>query len=337
MNLKIGHKISGFIENIPTIDINSKNQLYFTNDDPKNDSTNNSNAKKQEEEDDKDMIVEEICFGSANFKIQKKSKKKVFNTNTLHQNLLNQNVDSKYSNSKVDNNYLLDSSSSCLIDVSNITKEEINRNLDRQQDKYNGKKSTGSSSFMDKLIIKNTNGNVINTNNAKENNNNNDDDCKNVKLNRKIFNKKSNSIIIFEKRGNNITEWKKKTNILCWWCCHSFDTPPCFIPTKYDERRNRYKITGNFCSWNCAKSFKIHDCYGHSRGREMHSFTYMLMKMKVNYNIKPAPPKQALKAFGGILTIDEFRDTFTNDVNYTLLTNSMELDIGMQLIGTSKR
>ena len=43
-----------------------------------------------------------------------------------------------------------------------------------------------------------------------------------------------------------------KTDVLCWWCCHNFDTHPIGIPMKYDEHEDVFKVIGCFCSLNCA-------------------------------------------------------------------------------------
>ena len=37
-----------------------------------------------------------------------------------------------------------------------------------------------------------------------------------------------------------------------------------------------------------------------------------------NYNIKLAPPLHTLKAYGGHLTIEKFRENFDNNINFTL-------------------
>ena len=94
--------------------------------------------------------------------------------------------------------------------------------------------------------------------------------------------------------------WPEKTNILCWWCCHSFDNVP--IPSVSDYNKNMYKLKGIFCSWNCSLSYTLKN-YKNSYN------LYKLYKETTgkNLNIKKAPSKICLKAFGGFMTIKEFR------------------------------
>jgi len=124
------------------------------------------------------------------------------------------------------------------------------------------------------------------------------------------------------------TVYPKSTNILCWWCCHSFDKQPRFIPTRYDDIRQRYQIQGNFCSWECAKSYLINDKGNYFPCTNLHHFTSMVKKiMGKTMFIKCAPPRQWLKSFGGTMTIEEFRKTFTEyDVEYTIICNDFILD-----------
>lgn len=134
--------------------------------------------------------------------------------------------------------------------------------------------------------------------------------------------------IILHVRDGNVKEWNKKTNLLCWWCCHPFNTMPCFFPTHYNEYSKRFKIQGNFCSWNCAKAYKLEDSKG-TRGQDMYLFTLLLMHLGIkNYrDVKSAPAKEVLKAFGGNLTIEEFREISINREKVKLLSNPMQIEL----------
>jgi hypothetical protein len=97
-------------------------------------------------------------------------------------------------------------------------------------------------------------------------------------------------------------EWPEKTDILCWWCCHSFDTIPIPCPIEYDEIRERYKVNGVFCSWSCSAAHSI---------KEYSSLAliYQLKNELCGYseNIIVSPPKYCLKSFGGYMTIKDYR------------------------------
>lgn len=103
------------------------------------------------------------------------------------------------------------------------------------------------------------------------------------------------------------TGWPETSSLLCWHCCHSFETKPVPFPCKYDDKSDTFHIAGNFCSWNCSKAFKRNADATH-RGMDEHVFT--LFYKRCTGTIKPtisAPPKFLLKSFGGTLSIEEFR------------------------------
>jgi hypothetical protein len=108
----------------------------------------------------------------------------------------------------------------------------------------------------------------------------------------------------------NFDEWPEKTDIHCWWCCHKFDSCPCTMPTKYDPLRKRFTFTGVFCSWNCVKAnnFEMNDHLKYQRSELITLLIQQMYGITKAINIKPAPPRQCLKMFGGYLSIDEFRN-----------------------------
>lgn len=107
----------------------------------------------------------------------------------------------------------------------------------------------------------------------------------------------------------------ESSDAACWWCCHRFTGRPSFLPLTYDEEQDSFRVQGNFCSWNCAKS------YNFANKSSKWAFRSMLLKLMVTklegkcITIRPAPPRDQLKFFGGDMTIDEFRDG--NDKNFS--------------------
>jgi len=93
----------------------------------------------------------------------------------------------------------------------------------------------------------------------------------------------------------------------CWWCCHPFEGESLHLPHKYDDMRRKFETMGNFCSWECMKSFNL----DHNKNRcgIIAANIVMLHKAKYGYvrSIRCAPSRYALKEFGGTLTIEEFR------------------------------
>ncbi len=122
-------------------------------------------------------------------------------------------------------------------------------------------------------------------------------------------------------------EWPKSTNNKCHNCAHSFTGIPVPLPIHRDSLRNVYYCSGNYCSWQCAKSFNLRETSPAGRGnRNMYIsiLSYRLwvkllkeepennikMKTYCDYRIDPARPRSTLKDFGGNLDIDEYRKGF---------------------------
>jgi hypothetical protein len=112
-------------------------------------------------------------------------------------------------------------------------------------------------------------------------------------------------------------EWPNATHYHCFWCCHQFDTIPCFIPIALTK--NVYKVYGNFCSFNCALSFNFYSnnvnyC---ERNLLIQDLYYKLYGYDAP-QLKFAPAKEVLEMFGGAVNIEDYRKTFTTINNYKL-------------------
>ena len=95
--------------------------------------------------------------------------------------------------------------------------------------------------------------------------------------------------------------------VCCWWCCNGFDTPSFSIPSEYNERRDRYTLFGIFCSPACGKAYMIKE-RGGDMGLRAHWFSRLLSRhYKIKGVVHAAPPRQALRMFGGPMSIEEFR------------------------------
>lgn len=102
----------------------------------------------------------------------------------------------------------------------------------------------------------------------------------------------------------------------CYHCHHNFNNKPFFLPIDYNSELNRFKVTGNFCSPNCVKTYAINSKIYQNR---IYLIGHMYRKLfGPNYTIKPAPPIQTLKEYGGKLSIEEFRANFDNLKQYSM-------------------
>lgn len=121
--------------------------------------------------------------------------------------------------------------------------------------------------------------------------------------------------------------WLEKTNIKCWWCCHSFDTPPLSMPIKYHDETKKFLVKGCFCSIGCLLTY--HKSNLRSLSKTPHSYSlikYMYTKLygkSIFDKLTQAPPRESLIDFGGTLTIDEFRNASNNGKMYKLIEYPM--------------
>jgi len=102
---------------------------------------------------------------------------------------------------------------------------------------------------------------------------------------------------------DSLEEWPEKSDLLCHWCCHSFDSMPIPCPISYNRVKDQFGTRGIFCSWPCVLSYSTH---------HFKSLSYVYLFLMKLYGEVPeitmAPDKIVLKSFGGKMTIDEFRN-----------------------------
>ena len=101
--------------------------------------------------------------------------------------------------------------------------------------------------------------------------------------------------------------WPTQTVILCWHCCHTFDNPPVGIPI--DDNQHECRLVGNFCSFDCAYAYAIDDgnhITDYTSGCRVKSLAKSILGIEAN-QINAAPNRLCLEAFGGTITIKEFR------------------------------
>jgi len=142
----------------------------------------------------------------------------------------------------------------------------------------------------------------------------------------KIFNRK---ITQFNSSSYHLDSNNKGNKILCWWCCHSFANEPIYLPEYVDNKNHEqiYYVRGNFCSLNCAAAYNL----SLKDNRLLHRsyllnliYSSILTSDKVS-KIIPAPPKEILKAFGGNMSIEEFRkESICYNKLYTLIYPPMK-------------
>ena len=164
-------------------------------------------------------------------------------------------------------------------------------------------------------------------------------------------------------------ELPTSTNIHCFWCRHSFNTPPIGCPIAYIssilyknyyselnkdmysikgpiteklqefltnskqiEEKDFYITDGMFCSFDCCLSF-INDnndpLYNNSENL-LRQYFYTFFNKDID--IKQAPSWRLLDKFGGHLTIDQFREKITTN-NYINLKEIIKVPPASKFLG----
>ena len=127
-------------------------------------------------------------------------------------------------------------------------------------------------------------------------------------------------------------EWPSSSSLLCWWCCHAFDTVPCYLPVHYDEANKAFAFAGNFCSWNCVKRYAFlmkspppaasyigilaFSTSIRCEDDTLHTTGLCECSQKESVAITIAPDRERLEAFGGPMSIQEYRKGFLTIPNH---------------------
>ena len=155
------------------------------------------------------------------------------------------------------------------------------------------------------------------------------------KLNNKL-NKKENKVHVNNKESNRKRgffkvldefienkEWLHSTSVCCWWCCHTFDTVPIGMPCYYDNSIDKFRVKGVFCSFSCMVAYKDEKKINYINHNIKFLYSKMTGTILLDCVLKSAPSRYTLKMFGGQLTIDEFRNNFTENKIYKMVEYPM--------------
>ena len=121
----------------------------------------------------------------------------------------------------------------------------------------------------------------------------------------------SEKLMVLFQDSNRYKKLPEKTDIACFWCCHSFATPPFAIPSHIkDDVWNMY---GNFCSPECSAAYLFKERIDNHAQWERYALLNSLytedaeVPMGSPHGIRPAPPREVLRMFGGSMDIAEYR------------------------------
>lgn len=117
--------------------------------------------------------------------------------------------------------------------------------------------------------------------------------------------------------------WPTSTTLWCWHCCHPFGGQPLPLPVRYDDRRDVFHVAGTFCSWSCMKAYNWESA-SYMKPVIINNITLFHKRCTgVLRGIRTAPPRQALRVFGGHMSIEEFRAAADLPTDYTLVPRNV--------------
>lgn len=149
--------------------------------------------------------------------------------------------------------------------------------------------------------------------------------------------------------------WPATSDKWCWFCCHPFDNVPALLPRLL--KSNVFEFTGNFCSWNCVKAYAISLDNRKPKGVEyigifayltVHRPQYCHVPVRFAHPpdcqclyrhhgvVLPKSPRD-LQAFGGNLSITEFRRNFHRIHSLRDVTDVFVLTDGNDVTATISR
>ena len=114
-------------------------------------------------------------------------------------------------------------------------------------------------------------------------------------------------------KGN---KYPDNTSICCFNCTYQFDTQPIGLPVKYF--RDKFYCIDNFCSFNCAARYLFNGDSNINKIKRWESYSLLnlmysrMFDEKEIKKVKLAYPRTMLKKFGGVYSIEEYRESFIN-------------------------
>lgn len=132
-----------------------------------------------------------------------------------------------------------------------------------------------------------------------------------VEVKSKLPNHYSEKLMVLFQDSNRTQQLPTRTDVACFWCCHNFTSAPVAIPSHIlDETWYMY---GNFCSPECAVAYlfkeKIDTHTQWERYALLNSLYHADAELPIGHpnGIRPAPPREVLRMFGGSMDISEYR------------------------------
>jgi hypothetical protein len=100
-------------------------------------------------------------------------------------------------------------------------------------------------------------------------------------------------------------ELPTKTDVACFWCCETFESRPCVVPTVITD--GVWSVYGNFCTPHCASAYVLADLLDTHVRWERLALLHRLYAAYCGGRIYPSPKREVLERFGGPMKTQDFR------------------------------
>lgn len=311
---------SSIRKKIPLTTVLQDNNNYILHLDVKDDGNslenNSENVDAENDEDNIENDAEDVdAEDTEDVDVDIESRKEKFDAiNMVFEKLKNENIENVYEIQKEYQN-LVEKEDTLLSDILNNEND-----LTDLYEKCIENRENQDILLFNKLemIHKDNNDNVMNVFDEFENNNNPNNEEQN-----QVDNRKKGYFEILQSFVEN-KDWLHNTDVCCWWCCHSFDTVPIGLPERYSDSIKKFKVKGVFCSFSCMIAYKK-ECKISCAKDYLIKYLYNKLTgtLLLETELEPAPPRCTLKMFGGVLSIDEFRNSFKEKKIYKMIQYPM--------------
>jgi len=117
----------------------------------------------------------------------------------------------------------------------------------------------------------------------------------------------SEKLMVLFQDANRYNRLPEKTDTACFWCCHNFNTTPFAIPSHI--LNEIWYMYGNFCTPECATAYLFKERIDNQVQWERYALLNSLYASvdDTTTGIRPAPPREVLRMFGGSMDVSEFR------------------------------
>lgn len=111
-------------------------------------------------------------------------------------------------------------------------------------------------------------------------------------------------VMLDYKHANESRSLPESTSAACFWCAGCFEGRPVVLPTQ--EESGTYTVYGNFCTLACGLSYLLNELIDPQVRWERQALFHRMYKQ--TNSVQPAPPREALRFFGGSLSHEQYRN-----------------------------